>query len=241
MRHDGDRIVLAHGRTLHGYQWTDPARRLEPASYYHREAGAGRLIATMQEARAAPLNAVMVGLGPGTMACYGSDQLRLAFVEISPAVIAMARSFFSFLADCGNPEVELGDGRLRLAARAPGSLDLIVMDAYSGASIPVHLATAEAVAAFLDRLGPGGAMAVHVSNPNFDLAPLFAAAAREAGATTLRFAAAPAGTASAWVALTRDGMLAARLEGGGWTAVAPAERPWRDDRWDLLTALRWGR
>lgn len=241
VRHDGDRIVMAHGRTLHGYQWTDPARRLEPASYYHREAGAGRLIAALQQGRDAPLHAAMVGLGPGTMACYGSDRLRLAFVEISPAVIAMARRHFTFLADCGEPPVELGDGRLRLAARPPGSLDLIVMDAYSGASIPVHLATAEATSLFLDRLAPGGAMAVHVSNPNFDLAPLVAAAARDAGATTWRYAAAPAGTPSVWVAATRDAALAARLADAGWTAVAPAERPWRDDRWDLLTALRWWR
>jgi hypothetical protein len=241
VRHDRDRIVMAHGRTLHGYQWTDPARRLEPASYYHREAGAGRLVALMQEGRETPMQAVMVGLGAGTMACYGSERLRLAFVEISPAVIAMARRHFTFLSECGEPAVELGDGRLRLAARAPASLDLIVLDAYSGASIPVHLATAEATALFLDRLAPGGAMAVHVSNPNFDLAPLIAAAGHEAGATTWRHAAAPAGYASVWIALTRDAVLAARLAETGWTAVAPARRPWRDDRWDLLAALRWRR
>jgi hypothetical protein len=241
VRHDGDRIVMAHGRTLHGYQWTDPARRLEPTSYYHREAGAGRLLALLEEGRAAPMRALMVGLGAGTMACYGSERLRLAFVEISSAVIAMARRHFTFLSACGEPAVELGDGRLRLAARPPGSLDLIVMDAYSGASIPVHLATAEATALFLDRLAPGGAMAVHVSNPNFDLAPLVAAAAREAGASTWRLAAAPAGQASVWVAVTQDAGLARRLAADGWAEVAAADRPWRDDRWDLLTALRWRR
>lgn len=238
VRHDGDRIVLAHGRTMHGYQWTDPARRLEPASYYHREAGAGRLIALMQQERAGQMQAAMVGLGPGTLACYGSERLRLGFIEISPAVLAMARRHFSFLAECGEPEVELGDGRLLLAARPPGSLDLIVLDAYAGAAIPVHLATAEATALFLDRLAPGGALAVHVSNPHFDLAPLVAAAAREAGASAWLFSAAPAGTPSDWMALTRDAALAGRLQAEGWRPVAPAARPWRDDRWDLLTARR---
>ncbi|WP_270934325.1 fused MFS/spermidine synthase [Falsiroseomonas oryzae] len=242
VQQEADRLLMAHGRTLHGYQWRDPARRLEPSSYYHREAGAGRLIAAMQALRGAgapPMEAAMVGLGPGTMACYGSDSLRLSFIEISPAVIATARDWFTFLRECGEPPVELGDGRIRLQARAPASLDLIVIDAYSGASIPVHMATAEATAMYLERLRPDGALVVHVSNGNFDLPPLVAAAAREVGATALMFSANPAGTPSVWVAVTRDAGLVERLAAEGWTAPEPAPRPWRDDRWDLLSALNW--
>ena len=236
-----DRRMMMHGRTLHGFEWRDPARRLEPSSYYHREAGAGRLIATMlalRPAAAGPMEAVLVGLGPGTMACYASDRFRPSFVEISPAVAHSARRWFGFLAGCGDPPVEIGDGRLRLAARAPGSIDLVVLDAYSGVSIPVHLATAEAIALFLDRLAPGGALVAHVSSSHFDLAPLFAAAAQEAGAPALRLDRVVEGQRSAWLAISRDAALREALLAEGWTQVAPAARPWRDDRWDLVSAMR---
>lgn len=232
---------MSHGRTLHGFEWRDPARRLEPSSYYHRDAGAGRLIAAMLDLRppaAPPMTAVLVGLGPGTMACYASDRFRPSFIEISPAVVDSARRWFGFLSGCGDPPIEIGDGRLKLLARPPGSVDLIVLDAYSGVSIPVHMATAEAIAQFLDRLAPGGAIAVHVSSSHFDLAPLFAAAAREAGASTLILERIVENVPSAWIAITRDGALTARLAAEGWQPVMPAAQPWRDDRWDLLSAIR---
>ena len=235
-----DRRVLAHGRTMHGFQWRDPARALEPSAYYHREAGGGRLIAALIAARGgtAPLSGYVIGLGAGTMACYQSADLRLAFAEISPAVHAAARRSFTFLSGCGDPVVEIGDGRLLLLARAPASLDLIVVDAYSGGSVPVHLGTTEALGAFLDRLRPGGAIAIHASNERFDLAPFMAAGGIAQGAHVLRFAAHPEGHPSLWLAMTRDAAFAARLEAEGWTRQAPAARPWRDDQWDLLSALR---
>ena len=237
---EAERTVMFHGRTIHGLQWTDPARRLEPTSYYHREAGAGRLIAAMQALRGArgPMDAVFVGLGPGTLACYGSEKLRPVFVEISPAVISVARSSFSFLRECGDPPIEVGDGRIRVLARPPGSLDLVVIDAFSGSSVPAHMATVEAIGAFLARLAQGGAIAMHVSNGNFSLEPLIAAAARETGSIALMLTARPAGVPSIWVVVTRDAALAQRLADDGWQAPVPAARPWRDDRWDLLSAMR---
>jgi SAM-dependent methyltransferase len=237
---DAERRSMAHGTTLHGFQWRDPARRTEPTGYYHREGGAGRLIATLEALRAPDrtLRAVVIGLGAGAMACYRSDRLTLDFIEISPAVLQQARRWFTFLSECGDPVVELGDGRIRLLARPPGSLDLVVVDAYSGASVPVHLATVEATREFLDRLAPGGVMVMHVSNDHFDLGPVMAAAARETGAAALELTAAPEGSTSVWIAITRDAALAGRLAAEGWTAPAVAARPWRDDRWDLLSAIR---
>jgi len=236
-----DQRQMSHGRTLHGFEWRDPARRLEPSSYFHREAGVGRMIATMLDLRpvsAPPMTAVVVGLGTGTMACYASDRLRLAFIEISPAVVSSARRWFGFLEGCGAPPIEIGDGRLRLLARPLGSIDLIVLDAYSGASIPAHMATVEAVAQFLDRLAPGGALAAQGSSSHFNLAPLFAAAAREAGATALVFERVVEGVGSTWIAISRDEALLRQLESEGWMPITPARRPWRDDRWDLLSAIR---
>lgn len=238
---DADHRVLLHGRTVHGTQWRDPARALEPTSYYHREAGAGRAIALLQDGRdpaAPPLRGALVGLGAGTMACYGGPGLRLSFIEISAAVVEAARGWFSFLRECGDPPVEVADGRIALAARPPGSLDLIVLDAYAGASVPAHLATVEAVEMFLSRLAPGGLLLFHVSHRSFDLAPQVAASAREAGAGARVIIRRPETTASIWVAVTREAALLARLDAAGWEAPSPAPRAWRDDRWDLVSALR---
>ncbi|MBX9698857.1 MAG: fused MFS/spermidine synthase, partial [Acetobacteraceae bacterium] len=180
-----------------------------------------------------------VGLGAGVMACYAGPDLRMTFQEISPAVIASARRDFAFLARCGEPAVELGDGRLLLAARAAASLDLIVLDAYSGGAVPVHTATVEAIGAYLDRLRPGGALGFHVSNAIFDLAPFIAAAAAPHGAGAVLLEGVFGNTPSAWVAVSRDAALLARLRAEGWVAVDPAgRRPWRDDFSDLLRALR---
>ena len=41
----GKKIALVHGTTLHGTQFTDPARRREPLSYYARSGPAGQMFA----------------------------------------------------------------------------------------------------------------------------------------------------------------------------------------------------
>jgi hypothetical protein len=59
--------------------------------------------------------------------------------------------------------------------------DVLVIDAYSGDAIPFHLATKEAFRLYLDRLNPGGILAMHISNWHIDLSPLCKAVAKEWG------------------------------------------------------------
>ncbi len=237
-----DRVALAHGNIQHGFAWRDPARVLEPGGYYARDAGGGRLIAALladHPAGAAPLEGLIVGLGTGAMACLATPALRLGFVEISPAVLRLARDYFPFLAGCGTPAVEIGDGRMRVALRAPGSLDLLALDAYGGDAVPAHLATAEAFAVYRARLRPGGAILFHVSNHFLSLDALIGAAAAANGLRALRFAGHAAdGSPSVWIAASENEALLARLAADGWQQAPRAARPWRDDRWDLLGALR---
>jgi len=51
-----------------------------------------------------------------------------------------------------------------------GIYDLIIVYAYSSDSIPIHLATQEAMAIYKDRLAPQGAVLMHVSNRHLELA-----------------------------------------------------------------------
>ena len=78
-------------------------------------------------------------------------------------------------------DVVLGDARLSLAAEAPQHFNVIVIDAFSGDAIPVHLLTREALALYRRHLQPDGILVFHVSNQYVDLEPVVAATAKDAG------------------------------------------------------------
>ncbi len=52
--------------------------------------------------------------------------------------------------------LEMGDARLALESEPPQQFDLLVMDAFSGDSAPVHLVTREAFHNYFRHLKPGG-------------------------------------------------------------------------------------
>jgi spermidine synthase len=145
--------------------------------------------------------------------------------------------------------VVLGDARLSLARTPPGAYELILLDAFSSDAIPTHLLTAEAVALYLDRLAPGGVLAVHVSNRYLRLAPVVARLAAGAGAVAAEgrdlsgaSRTHPFLASSAWVVMARDpralGTVAAAP---GWRMLAAPRggRAWTDDYTDVLAAVRW--
>ncbi len=58
---------------------------------------------------------------------------------------------------------------------------MIVLDAFSSDSIPVHLLTREAIQMYAARLRPGGILVFHITNITFDLRPVLRAAADSLG------------------------------------------------------------
>jgi spermidine synthase len=74
-----------------------------------------------------------------------------------------------------------GDARLSLEHEEPRQFDLLVLDAFSGDAIPIHLLTREALSVFRRHLKPGGILAIHISNVHFDLARVTAGLAADAG------------------------------------------------------------
>jgi spermidine synthase len=121
--------------------------------------------------------------GAGALACHRKGREHWTFFEIDPEVIRIARDQrrFGFLSDCA-PEapVVVGDARLTLEASAD-RYDLIVLDAFSSDTIPVHLLTREAVAGYLRKLAPHGVIVAHISNRHLDLAPVVANVAQSLG------------------------------------------------------------
>jgi spermidine synthase len=263
-KEEGTQRQLSNGTTLHGTQFSTAPRR--PTSYFGVQTGIG--LALGQRVPGTPVSIGVVGLGIGTLAAYGRPGDRMRFYEIDPAVIRLARDdgYFSYLAE-SRAEIEIveGDARISLASeRARGELprfDFLVIDAFNSDAIPIHLMTREAVALYVDALAEDGLLVFHVSNRHFDLAPVLARLADDAGLEFVSIETAwfPKywSAESLWVFLARD---EERLKSLARHALARREalrvpreairlqRPsrawleraplWSDDYSDLVGALR---
>ena len=171
---------LMNGTIDHGLQFLGEARRRQPTTYYGRGSGVG--IALQAAGTQRSLHVGAIGLGIGTVAAYGRRGDDYKFYEINPLVVKVANQEFTFLRDSeAKIDVILGDARLSLEREPPQGFDVLVVDAFSGDSIPVHLLTREAFELYFRHLKPDGVLAVHVSNQYLDLQPVVAAAAKWLG------------------------------------------------------------
>jgi hypothetical protein len=171
--------VLMHGTTIHGAQkfanadGTPVGGRPEPISYYHKDGGIGQAISAIRARKGAPLKAAVIGVGSGTLACAAERGETWKFFEIDQTMVDTARDpkYFSYVRNC-QPDFRpvIGDARLTFAREPDGVYDLIIVDAYSSDAIPIHLATQEAMKIYKDKLGPRGAVLMHVSNRHLELA-----------------------------------------------------------------------
>jgi len=235
-------FTLFHGTTIHGRQ--DIGSR-EPLTYYHRGSPIAQVFAT----RAGTVKSVgAVGLGTGTLAAYVEPGQQWTFYEIDPEVERIARDprYFTHLDRCGaSCRVVIGDARLSLQQRTD-THDLIVLDAFSSDSIPIHLLTREAVQIYLSRLKPNGVLAIHVSNNHLDLLPVVAGAMRELKlAGRFQFQGSSdlitGKYGSQWTALARsEAALGALATDGSWKHLpASDERAWTDDFSNIWRVIRW--
>jgi len=246
----GQYHILYHGSTIHGMQSLDPARRTELLTYYTLSGPLGQVFATFNQAWEKSDIAVM-GLGSGSVACHKQPDQHWTFYEIDPSVERIARDprYFTYLHDCApDAQVVLGDGRLSLTAAPSGKYSLMILDAYSSDAMPVHLLTREAIQVYLDKLAPGGLLAFNVSNRYFDLKPVLANLAQDAGlairakddldVTPQQYAQGKIG--SQWVVLSRNvedlGLLGSDPN---WFTPQPkpGTRVWTDDYSSLFSAL----
>lgn len=168
--------LLFHGTTLHGIQSLEEARRREPLAYYYPTGPAGQVFKDLAKTGFHGRVGI-VGLGAGSMACYGTAGQQFTFYEIDPLVARIARDsrLFTYLRDCP-PEVGivLGDARLTLAGAPDAYYGLFVLDAFSSDAIPTHLLTREALELYLSKLAPGGILLFHISNRHFELETVLA-------------------------------------------------------------------
>ncbi len=191
----------------------------------------------------------MVGLGVGTLATYAHPGQHWTFFEIDPAIerIARTREYFSFMEACGDRcQVVLGDARVSLSRMPEHAYDLLVLDAFSSDSIPIHLMTREALSLYLSRLAPDGVLVMHISNRHLRLAPIVArlAASQKLVALQQIELTAPGWpegkNSSHWIVMARNPMdLAALSKDKRWSPlVASSSTPlWTDDFSNILSVL----
>ncbi len=249
----GPMRYLVHGTTVHGLQDLRAGHENRPLSYYAPDSGVGLALRDLA-AHKPDARVGIVGLGTGTLACYATPQADWRFYEIDPAMVRIARDpkQFSFLARCkpGVP-VELGDARLTLDHESGPPLDLLVVDAFSSDSIPMHLLTREAFGVYGRRLVPAGILLVHISNRFLRLEPVVAAMERVGWHSAIRnYSAGAEGgklgySDSHWIMLSRDPRaldgLIARTGPEKWGSVRqqPGFSGWTDDYASILPLIKW--
>lgn len=198
--------------TVHGMQIGEGTwRSAEPTTYYADHAGGLAIVKHPKRLAKEPMRVALCGLGIGTLAAYSQTGDLYRFFEINPAVarIARAKGLFTFLSGAaGTVDVVMADARRALSreAASESDYDVIVVDVFTGDSIPPHMATKEAFRLYLDRLAADGTLAVHLSNWHLDLLPMVKAAAKEFGLNLEAYVCRPTHYAfsSCWAFLSRE-------------------------------------
>jgi spermidine synthase len=185
-------MELMHGRITHGNQLKTRANaRYTPTTYYNETSGAGIILKSMPSLTHAPLRVGAVGLGVGTLSAYAKMGDSFHFYEINPTVIELAQSrpnpWFDYVPHARAIGAEViitqGDARLslerELAQGHPARYDVILVDAFNGDSIPIHLLTVEAMEIYLKHLRTqDSVIALHISNRSVDLQKIAAGLAQ---------------------------------------------------------------
>jgi hypothetical protein len=238
--------TLTNGNVEHGTQidGTDEQRRT-PTSYYAQDSGVGLAVRFCCQGR--PRRIGVVGLGAGTIAAYGRQGDLIQFYEINPAVEPIARNVFTYIRDsAASISFVDGDARTSLASEPPQRFDVLVVDAFSGDAIPLHLLTTQALALYQKHLAPDGIIAFHISNRHVDLEAPIALLAKSAG---MRAVVITTGAndqrgefTATWMLLSDQADFFARPEvvhSARQPQEIPGLRPWTDDFSSLLPVLHW--
>lgn len=250
VRFHDEMTSLLSGGTLHGIQPTAREWRYVPTSYYVLGSGVGRAMLYEQDTRKDEgVRVGILGLGTGSIASHCRAGDTFVFYEIDPRMEMLARTYFSYLSHCKGSEVRIGDGRLLLEAElragTSGGYDLLVMDAFSDDTVPVHLVTREAVALYATHLrGEESIIAIHVSNRYLDLSPVILRIAAELGfnAMVVRDSgeSSPFGSRSKWVLLSRSVQTFSALvfaNSDSWLPDIRNAPVWTDDYTSLFSVV----
>jgi spermidine synthase len=166
------------------------------------------------------------------------------FYEVNPLVADSANTLFTYLRDSrARVTVALGDARLTLDAETAQHFDTLVLDAFSGDTIPVHLLTQEAFRGYFRHLNEDGVLAANVSSQYLDLAPVVAEIAAALGRTAIVVDSPDHAdqyvSHAIWVLATKDRAFLEQVRSKHHGEPVPVGRrhPWTDRYSNILAAL----
>ncbi len=174
-------ISMIQSGVNQGDAWVAPELQNRPSCDFSEDSGVGLALryakARRDGASRAPNRTGIIGLGVGMTLGYAKVGDFVRFYELNPSVAAAASEVFPFIRNTkATVDIVLGDGRLSLERdmKTAGfqKYDVLVLDAFRGASPPMHLMTKEAFDIYLSALKPDGVLAVDLDLFNFDLSPL---------------------------------------------------------------------
>jgi hypothetical protein len=236
--------TLMHGTIEHGTQWFATEFRRNPTTYYATDSGVGLALRFCCDG---PRNIGVVGLGAGTLAAYGKAGDRMRFYEINPMVRPIAENLFTYLRESG-AQISFADGdaRISLTREGPQHFNVLVIDAFSGDAIPVHLLTTQAMDVYRKQIAPDGILAFHVSNQYLDLTPEVAALAAASGMEARVVDTPPqewrGEYRATWVLVSNNAAFFAQPQVAAFARgihEKPGLRAWTDDYSSLLPLLQW--
>lgn len=234
---------LYHGRTLHGGQMLSPLHLFEPITYYGPHSGAWDVI---NKAGFHFQDVALIGLGTGTATSYFKKGQSMDIFELDPDVYKIAMDKFFFLKySQSSRRVFIGDARISLKAVNDRKYDLILIDAFGGDAIPVHLLTTDVFKEYRSHMNDQGLILIHVSNRYVDLIPVLARVAEAVGAQIsfkLAFGFGPYHTGSYWMVITWDDDVSKKISSvEGWEMIRPQKypgRPWTDGYSSVLPVIK---
>jgi hypothetical protein len=249
---EGTLRTLTHGTTTHGVQQLANERTIEPTGYFGPNSGVGRVLSQAPELIGPRAHIGIIGMGAGTLACYGLDGQIWTFYEIDPLVvdIAVRQGWFTYLTNCApDAQIKLGDARLTLPKEPDQSLDILVMDAFSSDAVPTHLLTSEAFDIYEHVLTDHGVLLVHISNRYLDLEPVLARETETRGWSAALLKYEPSADerergerASIWVVMSKSPpLLGQAIRGSEWRKINIIDgfRSWTDDYGSVLSLIKW--
>jgi hypothetical protein len=258
----GPTLLLVNGTTLQGAESTVAGEEYTPLTYYAPTGPFGDFFRATEGQIGVfantvgvlddfhPINRVgLIGLGVGSLACYAKPGQEFTFYEIDPLVVKIAsdKRLFHFLSHCGEgARIVVGDARQKLQEVPDHYYDVIILDAFSSDTIPVHLLTREALRLFQRKLTPGGVVLYHISNHWLRLAPVVAALAADTGVVAKSDVRRPRrqsiADTGAWVVAvaTRNDNLDFLTPQLGWQPLTgPRSELWTDERSDIISVMNW--
>jgi SAM-dependent methyltransferase len=253
---DGRFRILWHGGIGQGAQRIRDSAghpligRPEMISEFQAGAGIAQTFDAVRAKIGGPISYAVIGLGTGSLTCQARPEDSAIYYELDPDIIRIASDpkLFNFVSECRpNISIVQGDARLTIANAPEASYDLIVVDAFIGAAIPIHLLTREAMAIYLRKLKPNGIVALHVSNKHLELGTVVAGVAHANGAITRLYDGGDVqedASEQKWVPIVaavarKDEDFGALAKSRYWPLLPPdpAQRVWTDDYSNVVGAL----